>query len=181
MPCIPTAREVGAECCDTHALDASPIKHQAANRSGWSTIEQQNLHPHSVTGGQHQSPCQRVTHQGFRAPEPRTEPHRPVVPPLIALQYRILASCGEGSDIHDVCTAVICLLHRVLCSATSIASRPAGNAVLKPAAWDTVTIARAKEGWLRLWTEVRCGMDGGGLLGSNSPVDGVETQRRACA
>ena len=30
------AREVGAECCDTQNLDASPIHHNAANRSGWS-------------------------------------------------------------------------------------------------------------------------------------------------
>ena len=31
------ARQVGAECCDTQNLDASPIQHKAANRSGWST------------------------------------------------------------------------------------------------------------------------------------------------
>ena len=36
---FPFAREVGAECCDTQNLNASPIQHKAANRSGWSTTE----------------------------------------------------------------------------------------------------------------------------------------------
>ena len=45
------AREVGAECCDTQNLDASPIQHKAADRTGWSTTAQMSdyarqMHPY---------------------------------------------------------------------------------------------------------------------------------------